>query len=75
MQAKNDDPRDDQELVTLANKGDTSAFEVLYWRHRGWVVNLAYRYAGDHSLALDVLQETFLYLLKKSTGSVHSIGI
>jgi RNA polymerase sigma-70 factor (ECF subfamily) len=68
LQATNDDPRDDQVLAALADQGDASAFEVLYWRHRDWVVNLAYRYTGDHSLALDVLQETFLYLLKKFPG-------
>jgi RNA polymerase sigma-70 factor (ECF subfamily) len=68
LQATNEDPRDDQELVTLADKGDASAFEVLYWRHRDWVVNLAFRYTADRSLSLDVLQETFLYLLKKFPG-------
>jgi RNA polymerase sigma-70 factor (ECF subfamily) len=32
------------------------------------VVNLAYRFTGDRDLALDVLQETFLYFLKKFPG-------
>src|SRR6185503_10070478 len=64
----NDDPRDDQELVALANQGDARAFEILYWRHRDWVVNLAFRFTRDRDLALDVLQETFLYLLKKFPG-------
>ena len=27
----------DQELIELANKGDTDAFETLYRRYRDWV--------------------------------------
>jgi len=50
------------------NAGDPEAFEVLYWRHRDWVFNLAFRLTGDQALALDVLQETFLYLLRKFPG-------
>src|SRR5207249_3967185 len=45
-----------------------SAFEALYWRHREWVATLAFRFTGDRDLALDVLQDTFLYLLKKFPG-------
>ena len=39
-----------------------------YLRHRDWTVNLAFRFTSDRELALDVLQETFLYLLKKFPG-------
>ncbi len=63
-----DDARDDRELVAAINDGDAEAFAVLYQRHRDWTVSLALRFTGDHSLALDVLQETFLYLLKKFPG-------
>jgi RNA polymerase sigma-70 factor (ECF subfamily) len=59
------DARSDLELVAAANGGDASAFEVLYLRYRDWVVSLAYRFTGDNDAALDVLQETFLYFLKK----------
>jgi RNA polymerase sigma-70 factor (ECF subfamily) len=62
------DARTDQELVALVNGGDASAFEALYLRYRDWVVNLAFRFTGDRDLALDVLQETFLYFLKKFPG-------
>src|SRR6185436_18590576 len=68
LQPTTDDPREDQELVALANQGDARAFELLYWRHRDWVVNLAFRFTRDRDLALDVLQETFLYLLRKFPG-------
>jgi RNA polymerase sigma-70 factor (ECF subfamily) len=57
--------RTDQELVRAIQDGDLSAFEALYHRYRDWVVSLAYRFCGHREDALDVLQETFAYLLKK----------
>jgi RNA polymerase sigma-70 factor (ECF subfamily) len=60
--------RSDQELVAAANAGDASAFEAIYFRHRDWVVNLAYRFCADRELALDVLQEAFIYFMKKFPG-------
>jgi RNA polymerase sigma-70 factor (ECF subfamily) len=63
-----DDHHSDQELIAAANRGETDAFEVLYRRYRDWVVSLAYRYTRDRELALDVLQETFLYVLGKFPG-------
>lgn len=58
----------DAELVAAVNAGNQSAFETLYFRHRDWTVNLAFRFTGDEALALDVMQETFLYLLRKFPG-------
>ena len=55
----------DEELVELANKGDPDAFEAIYYRYRDWVYRLAWRFTGNQDQALDVLQETFIYLLKK----------
>ena len=59
----------DAELVDLCNTGDRSdaveAFETLYARHKDYVLRVAFRYVGDADLALDVLQETFSYILKK----------
>ena len=60
--------RSDQELVAAANAGDASAFEAIYFRYRDWVVNLAHRFCGDRELALDLLQETFIYFMKKFPG-------
>ena len=59
------DPRSDEALVEAANRGDHAAFEALYWRYRDWVVRLAMRFTADPNDALDVLQETFAYLLRK----------
>jgi len=58
----------DQELIELANKGDPNAFEALYYRYRDWVYHLAWRFTGNQQDALDVLQETFTYLLGKFPG-------
>ena len=62
------DARSDQELIAAINNGDADAFEALYFRYRRWVAHLAYRFTGDSDAALDVLQETFLYFLKKFPG-------
>ena len=58
----------DLALVAAINGGDAAAFETLYFRHRDWVAGLAYRFTGDSDAALDVMQETFLYLLRKFPG-------
>jgi len=55
----------DQELIELVNQGDPDAFEALYRRYRDWVFSLAWRFTGNQQDALDVLQETFTYLLGK----------
>lgn len=60
--------RSDLELVAAINAGDDDAFEALYFRYRDWVAALAWRFTHDESAALDVLQETFLYLLRKFPG-------
>jgi len=57
-----------RELVKLANQGDPDAFEILYYRYRDWVYRLAWRWTGNQHDALDVLQETFTYLLGKFPG-------
>jgi RNA polymerase sigma-70 factor (ECF subfamily) len=58
----------DGELIAAINGGDAGAFEVLYFRYRDRVVALAFRFTGDSDAALDVLQETFLYVLRKFPG-------
>ncbi len=54
-----DETRSDADLVRDAD------FETLYFRHRDWVVGLAYRFTLDRDDALDVLQETFAYLARR----------
>ena len=62
------DNRTDLQLIDAVNLGDMAAFEVLYYRHRDWVMRLATRFTGHHDDALDVLQETFAYLVRKFPG-------
>ena len=67
--ARSSDRRNDHELVELCNRGSrddaVEAFETLYRRHRDYVTRVALRFGADREAAVDVLQETFLYLLKK----------
>ena len=58
----------DQELIELANQGNSEAFGILYHRYRDRVYRLAWRFTGNRQDALDVLQETFAYLLGKFPG-------
>jgi len=59
------DARTDAELIAAANAGDVAAFEAIYRRYRDWAVRLAWRFTGNEDDALDVLQETFAYLVRK----------
>lgn len=63
------DQRSDEELVRACNTGDAveaaRAFEALYRRHKDYVIRVAMRFLRDRDTALDVLQETFRYLLGK----------
>jgi RNA polymerase sigma-70 factor, ECF subfamily len=68
LETQSDDPRPDDTLIALINQGEMEAFEALYRRHRDWAMHLACRIAGDQNLALDVLQEAFLYVLRKFPG-------
>ncbi|MDX1565166.1 MAG: sigma-70 family RNA polymerase sigma factor [Phycisphaeraceae bacterium] len=58
----------DQHLIDAINAGDRPAFDRLYHRYRDWAYRLAMRFCGDHHLALDVLQETFVYVAGKFPG-------
>ena len=44
------------------------ALETLYREHRDWVAALAYRMTGSRADALDVLQETFLWLFRRGAA-------
>src|ERR1022692_4809279 len=62
------DLRTDQQLIAAQKSRGGNPFQGLYFRYRDWVVNLACRLTGNEDLALDVMQETFLYLLRKFPG-------
>ncbi len=58
----------DNQLVTLANRGDQAAMETIYFRHREYVFSLAFRFVENREDAADVLQEVFSYFFKKFPG-------
>ena len=58
----------DQQLIAAINNGCSDSFAILYHRYKDWVVQLAWRFTGSHDDALDVLQETFAYLVRKFPG-------
>jgi len=63
-----DDPRSDLELIDAVNKGDARAFEALYHRHRDYALRIAMRFTGERNLALDAVQDSFVYFYKKFPG-------
>jgi len=60
------DARTDAELARALRGGDASAFEAFYDRYHEWVAGLALRFTANREDALDVLQETFIYLFRRS---------
>ena len=56
--------------MAALNRGDAAAFDAIYYRHRDWVARLARRFCKNETDALDVLQETFLYLHRKFPGFI-----
>ena len=54
----------DEELMFAYQGGDVRAFEILLSRHRKPVFNFILRFVGSRELAEDLLQETFLRVIK-----------
>ncbi len=54
----------DEELITQIREGDRTAFEQLVSRYEDRVYNLAYRMLASRQDAEDVLQDTFLNVIR-----------
>jgi RNA polymerase sigma-70 factor, ECF subfamily len=54
----------DEVLMVAYQKGDVRAFELLLTRHRKPVFNFILRYVGLRETAEDLMQETFLRVIK-----------
>jgi len=54
----------DEDLMVSYQQGEVRAFELLLGRHRKSVYNFIFRYVGDKETAEDLLQETFLRVIK-----------
>lgn len=50
----------DEELLTLVERADADAFEVVYERHSRVAFSLAFRLLGDRQSAEDLVQDAFL---------------
>jgi RNA polymerase sigma-70 factor (ECF subfamily) len=57
-------PVDDQQLVARAQSGDEAAFAELVRRHSAAMLRLARMYVPTQALAEDVVQETWLAVVK-----------
>jgi RNA polymerase sigma-70 factor, ECF subfamily len=50
----------DEDLLTLVDRGDPDAFEVIYERHSRVAFSLAFRLLGQRQSAEDLVQDAFL---------------
>ncbi len=57
----------DEQLMLAFKSGDARAFSTLVQRHRGAVYNFILRYTGHQARAEDLLQETWLKVVRSST--------
>lgn len=55
----------DSELLRLMLAGDEEAFSVLYCRRQGGIYRFALQMSGSKSIAEDVTQEVFLFLMRE----------
>lgn len=68
----------DEDLMSVVEHKDSTAFEILYDRHGGSAYSLAYRILGDRTAAEDITQEAFLSLWRsgarydRARGSVRT---
>jgi len=64
----------DEDLLTLVERGDAEAFEVVYDRHSRVAFSLAFRLLGDRQTAEDLVQDAFLALWRGAEGYSASRG-
>ena len=59
-------PRSDRELMVAFQEGDSEAFDALLVRYERLLANYFYKQCYDRTFALDLVQETFLRILKSA---------
>ncbi len=64
----------DEDLLTLVERGDADAFEVVYDRHSRVAFSLAFRLLGDRQAAEDLVQDAFLSVWRGAAGYSPSRG-
>lgn len=58
-------------LVQACKEGDQTAFNLLVWRWEKPLFNFTYKYVGDAQLAQDMVQETFIRVLRSIRTYEH----
>src|SRR6201995_3857510 len=66
--------KSDADLLRLILAGDEEAFTALYRRRQGGVYRFALQMSGSEALAEDVVQETFIVLMRAGSGFDSSRG-
>ena len=64
----------DEDLLTLVERWDPDAFEVIYERHSRVAYSLAFRLLGDRQLAEDLVQDAFLAVWRGAAGYASARG-
>ena len=64
----------DEDLLTLVERGDPDAFEVIYERHSRVALSLAFRLLGDRPSAEDLVQDAFLAVWRGAASYSPSRG-
>ena len=64
----------DEDLLTLVERGDAQAFEVIYDRHSRVAFSLAFRLLGDRGSAEDLVQDAFLAVWRGAGSYAASRG-
>ncbi|HTA45918.1 MAG TPA: sigma-70 family RNA polymerase sigma factor [Bryobacteraceae bacterium] len=63
----------ERELIDACQSGDREAFGCLFEIHRKRMFSIALRFSGDNSVAMDIVQDTFLKLLS-SIGDFRGVS-
>ncbi|HTI33555.1 MAG TPA: sigma-70 family RNA polymerase sigma factor [Miltoncostaea sp.] len=64
----------DEDLLTLVERGDAEAFEVVYDRHARVAYSLAFRLLGERGAAEDLVQDAFLAVWRNAAGYTPARG-
>jgi len=64
----------DEDLLTLVERGDAEAFEVVYDRHSRVAYSLAFRLLGDRQSAEDLVQDAFLAVWRNASAYTPARG-
>lgn len=64
QQARGEEPNE-SEMISQAKTGDSAAFHWLYEKHYRRVFALSWRMVGNHALAEELTQDTFLQVFRR----------